>query len=45
MRRLRENHPPIIGRVENDQVLLDPRTVLPEDETDLLAGLSKAVAA
>ncbi len=45
MRRLRENHRPIIGRVENDQVLLDPRTVLPEDETHLLAGLSKAVAA
>ena len=45
MRRLRENHPPIIGRVENDKVLLDPRTVLPEDETHLLAGLSKAVAA
>jgi L-seryl-tRNA(Ser) seleniumtransferase len=45
MRRLRENHRPIIGRVENDKVLLDPRTVLPEDETDLLAGLSKAVAA
>jgi hypothetical protein len=29
--------------VEDDCVVLDPRTVLPEDEDNLLAGLSAAL--
>ncbi len=29
---LRRNDPPIIARVEHDEVLLDPRTVAPEDD-------------
>ncbi len=44
MRRLRQCAPPIIGRIENENVLLDPRTVLPEEEEALLSGLSQAVA-
>lgn len=36
---LRQAHPPIIARIENDRVLLDPRTVLQEQEPALLRGL------
>lgn len=39
-RRLRLNDPPIITRIERDQVVLDLRTVLPEEEADLLQALS-----
>jgi len=39
LRDLRRNNPPIIARIENDKVLLDPRTVLPEQEGALLVGL------
>ncbi len=39
LRALRKNNPPIIARTENDRVLLDPRTVLPEQEGALLVGL------
>ncbi len=41
LKQLRENHPPIIARTENDKVLLDPRTVLPEQDDKLLEGLKK----
>jgi L-seryl-tRNA(Ser) seleniumtransferase len=36
---LRRNNPPIIARTENDKILFDPRTVLPEQEGALLVGL------
>ncbi|MBL8102103.1 MAG: L-seryl-tRNA(Sec) selenium transferase [Anaerolineales bacterium] len=39
LRALRTNNPPIIARTEADRVLLDPRTVLPEQEGALLVGL------
>lgn len=39
LRALRKNNPPIIARTENDKILLDPRTVLPEQEGALLVGL------
>ena len=39
LRALRRNNPPIIARTESDKVLLDPRTVLPEQEGALLVGL------
>ncbi len=39
LRALRRNSPPIIARTENDKILLDPRTVLPEQEGALLVGL------
>jgi L-seryl-tRNA(Ser) seleniumtransferase len=37
--RLRQVDPPIIARVEDDRVLCDPRTVLPNQEKRLLSGL------
>ncbi len=39
LRALRKNNPPVIARTENDKILLDPRTVLPEQEGALLVGL------
>jgi L-seryl-tRNA(Ser) seleniumtransferase len=39
MKRLRAQNPPIIARTMNDKVLIDPRTVLPEQEGALLVGL------
>ena len=39
LRALRKNNPPIVARTENDKVLLDPRTVFPEQEGALLVGL------
>jgi len=36
---LRQADPPVIARLENNLVLLDPRTVLPEQETTLLTIL------
>lgn len=41
--RLRAAHPPVIARLEADRVLLDPRTVLPEQEPLLLAALQAAL--
>ncbi len=43
-RRLRLGTPPVVGRVEADRLLLDPRTVLPEDEQPLIAALQGALA-
>ena len=39
--KLRQCCIPIIARIEEDQVLLDPRTVLPEQEKDLITFLKK----
>ncbi len=39
LRALRESHPPIIARIEDDRVLFDPRTVFPEQEGALLRNL------
>jgi L-seryl-tRNA(Ser) seleniumtransferase len=44
LRSLRRNDPPIIARTENDRILLDPRTVLPEQEDVMLAGLKNLLA-
>ena len=41
--RLRKLSPPVIARVENDLVLLDPRTVLPDQDEDLLDGLRQVL--
>ncbi|MFZ5911416.1 MAG: L-seryl-tRNA(Sec) selenium transferase [Chloroflexota bacterium] len=43
MARLRDSQPPVIARTENDRVLLDPRTVLPEQEESLLVVLQSAL--
>jgi L-seryl-tRNA(Ser) seleniumtransferase len=39
---LRENHPPVIVRIAADRLLIDPRTVLPEDEGPLVDALGRA---
>lgn len=41
--KLRKHTPPVVARAENDQVLLDPRAVLPEQEPLLLAALAALV--
>nr|MDQ2898368.1 L-seryl-tRNA(Sec) selenium transferase [Acidobacteriota bacterium] len=38
-RKLRSGSPPVIARIEADQLLLDLRTVFPEEEAELLAAL------
>jgi len=45
MKRLRRSQPPLIARLENDCILLDPRTVLPEQEAALLSVLRQALQA
>ena len=42
-RRLREGDPPIVGRIDEDRVLLDLRTVLPEEDGLLLQGVSRVL--
>jgi L-seryl-tRNA(Ser) seleniumtransferase len=39
-RRLRLNDPPVIARIERDRVMLDLRTVLPDEEELLVQALS-----
>jgi L-seryl-tRNA(Ser) seleniumtransferase len=38
-RRLREHNPPVIVRREDERLIVDPRTVLPREEDDLLSAL------
>jgi L-seryl-tRNA(Ser) seleniumtransferase len=44
LRRLREQEPPVIGRIEQERVLLDPRTVLPDEDDALLRAVVAALA-
>jgi L-seryl-tRNA(Ser) seleniumtransferase len=39
LQALRQAQPPIIARIENDRILLDPRTLLPEQEAVFLRNL------
>lgn len=39
LKKLREGNPPIIARTENDKILLDPRTVFPEQDQALTSTL------
>ena len=41
--RLRRGATPIVARIGDDSVLLDPRTVLPDQEDDLLRTISEAL--
>jgi L-seryl-tRNA(Ser) seleniumtransferase len=41
--RLRRGSPPVIARVEDDRLALDPRTVLPEQEPPLLDRLTEVL--
>ena len=43
-KRLREGSPPVIGRIEEERIVLDPRTVLPEEESHLLRVVKEALA-
>ena len=38
-RRLRANNPPVLARIENEKLILDLRTVFPEEEEQLAAAL------
>ncbi len=40
---LRQAQPPIIARTQEERVLFDPRTVLPEQDEELLAGIRLAL--
>ena len=40
---LRMGQPPVIGRIAGDDMLLDPRTVLPEQEEMLLKNVQRAL--
>ena len=44
MERLRQSDPPVVARIEEDRVFLDPRTVLPGEEQDLLSAVAAAMA-
>lgn len=39
LKKLRNLNTPVIARLERDQILIDPRTVLPEQDESLLLGL------
>jgi L-seryl-tRNA(Ser) seleniumtransferase len=41
--RLRSGDPPVIARIEADRLVLDPRTVLPEQEEELWSKIVEAV--
>ena len=38
---LRLSHPPVIARLQDDRVVFDPRTVLPEEEKALLEAVAR----
>jgi L-seryl-tRNA(Ser) seleniumtransferase len=42
-RRLRLGQPPVVARIERDYLLLDPRTVLPEEDASLIAAVRAAL--
>jgi L-seryl-tRNA(Ser) seleniumtransferase len=39
---LRAGEPPVIARIEEGRLVLDPRTVLPEQETDLWSAVARS---
>ena len=42
--RLRQGQPPVIARVQADHLVLDPRSVLPEQDVQLLEAVRTASA-
>jgi L-seryl-tRNA(Ser) seleniumtransferase len=44
LRRLREHEPPVIGRIEQERVLLDPRTVLPGEDDAVVDAVVAALS-
>jgi L-seryl-tRNA(Ser) seleniumtransferase len=43
-RRLRTQEPPVVGRLSGSMLLLDPRSVFPEEDQAVLQALGSAVA-
>ena len=43
MEKLRQADPPVVARIEGGRVLLDPRTVFPEEEESLLRAVREAL--
>jgi len=43
--RLRRSQPPVIARIEDDRVLLDLRTVAPDDEASVLSAVTSIAGA
>jgi len=43
--RLRANQPPVVARIEGDALLLDPRTVLPNEDQAVVVALRNAARA
>ena len=43
-RRLRAGEPPVVGRIESDALLLDPRTVAPSEDAELVAAVKRALS-
>jgi len=44
LRRLREHEPPVIGRIVEERVLLDPRTVLPDEDDVVVDAVLTSLA-
>jgi len=44
-KRLRQNTPPIVARIEENRIVFDPRTVLTSEEDTLLAGIERCAKA
>lgn len=44
LRRLRDHEPPVIGRIEQERVLLDPRTVLADEDDQLVDAIARALS-
>jgi L-seryl-tRNA(Ser) seleniumtransferase len=42
--RLRDADPPVIGRIEADRVVLDPRTVMPGEDAAVVRAVSGALS-
>jgi L-seryl-tRNA(Ser) seleniumtransferase len=42
--RLRGCEPPVVGRVQDDRFLIDPRTLINDDETLLLQALQQSLS-
>lgn len=43
LERLRQCQPPVIARLETDKVIFDPRTILPEQDEDLLTAIRLSI--
>ena len=42
-RRLRQSDPPVVARIERDALLLDPRTVLPQQDSTIIGSVQAAL--